>query len=205
MVFILFFFEIGFCKRPFQSQKCQHQYLRSNIFWFLEGVSHRRYKVSLWRRCQMSGIEKWQRALRLRINDAHHMCCRIFSSWCVKGELGPWNSRLGTPPRESRETEGIERLIWYSSYVLCLSMVWMLSGEDESKYKHGYTYVQVVWGFWFRVRKKWRHSMSFPGVLLICMLAVRCLRYTWWYRSPVISRTVRNTLSFSGSKGSILW
>lgn len=41
----------------------------------------------------------------------------IFSSWCVKGELGLWDSRLGTPRgRSSRETEEIERLIWYSSY-----------------------------------------------------------------------------------------
>lgn len=51
-----------------------------------------------------------------RINDAHHMFW-IFSSWCVKGELGLWDSGLGTPRgRSSRDTEEIERLIWYSSY-----------------------------------------------------------------------------------------
>lgn len=67
--------------------------------------------------------------MRLRINDAHHMFW-IFSSWCVKGELGLRDSRLGTSPEgeEAERQKGIERLIWYSSYVLCPSLAWTVSG-----------------------------------------------------------------------------
>lgn len=47
-----------------------------------------------------------------RINDAHHM----FSSWCMKGRLEQWDSRMRSPRgRGCTETE-IEKLIWYSSY-----------------------------------------------------------------------------------------
>lgn len=58
--------------------------------------------------CKKNEIKKMTAYTQLRINDAHHMFW-IFSSWCVKGGLGPCNSRLGTPQRG--ETEGMEGLI----------------------------------------------------------------------------------------------
>lgn len=136
--------------------------------------------------------------MQLRINDAHHMFW-IFSSWCVKGELGLRDSRLGTSPEgeEAERQKGIERLIWYSSYVLCPSLVWTVSQEEGgggvihlSKHAHRCTQKPHMYEhyFWFRSAGDWK--------VLVSLL---------WYYSPVISRTVRNTLSFSGSKASILW
>lgn len=75
------------------------------------------------------GMESWG------INDVHRMFW-LFSSWCVKGELGLWDSRLGTPwGRSSREKEETERLIWYSSYsarpVLGLDILKRRGGLEE--------------------------------------------------------------------------
>lgn len=53
--------------------------------------------------------------MQLRINDVHGVF-EIFSSRCVKGGLGLRNSRLGTPWSWGK-AEGMEGLIWYSSYV----------------------------------------------------------------------------------------
>lgn len=54
--------------------------------------------------------------------------------------------------RRSRETEGIERLIWYSSYVLCPSLVWTVSEGGwgwsdtlEQTRTHMHTEAEHVW------------------------------------------------------------
>lgn len=59
--------------------------------WFLHGGT-----VKVW-------AGNMTEYMRLRINDAHHMFW-IFSSWCMKGELGLRDSRLGTSP-EGEEAE----------------------------------------------------------------------------------------------------
>lgn len=148
---------------------------------------------------------------QLRINDAHRMFW-IFSSWCVKGGLGACNSRLGTPRRG--ETAGMEGLFWYSSYVYLWCgrsrgkrVGWGEEGgggvwgrndrkDDESKYKHRRTRAPRA-----------EAGVVIPTVTLgksvkVDVFACICIPGGC---SPVISRTVRNTLSFSGSRGSILW
>lgn len=136
------------------------------------------------------------------INDAHRMFW-IFSSWCVKGELELWDSRLGTPRgRRGRETEDSSDI---HLMLQCLSLVWTVSGggrktqanTQRDTHKH-YAYMHTKGGT--NVRGE-REEYLF---LLICRRVQRCLQCKLC-SSPVISRTVRNTLSFSGSKASMLW
>lgn len=151
---------IQLMENPFISLKCHRQHFKSNILSFLEGMSHQRYRVSLWCRCQMSGLERWQCTRSTeeavaegscRINDAHRMFW-VFSSWCVKGEQGLWDSRLGTPPREKqhrnggrlRDSSDIHRTLH------CLSLVWTVS-EGRTGGRHigaethrGITYMNIL-------------------------------------------------------------
>lgn len=103
-----------------------------------------------------------------KINDAHHMFW-IFSSWCVKGELGLWDSRLGLPEGEAAERQ--KRLKDSSDIHLmlqCLSLVWTVKGGGGgSQISSKHTDRSITYEQYF--------VNLFKNIyLLICVIWLRC-------------------------------
>lgn len=201
-----------FSQTSFPSQKCQHQYLKSNILGCLLGTSQGFLCfVAPLSKCLVLGVveknkkknKKMTVYTQLRINDAHRMFW-IFSPWCVKGGLGACNSRLGTPRRGGRQRG------WKDSsdiHLVCICGVdglggrgWGGGGGVTGKTTRANTNTDA------HARRGRQRELWFPVTLgesvKVDVFACICIPGGC---SPVISRTVRNTLSFSGSRGSILW
>lgn len=155
-------------------------------------------RFPLWRRCQNVCFGVWLKkkkkvtaSAQLRINYAHGVL-GIFSSCCVKGGLGLCDSRRGPPWRR-------EGLIDIHRASICgcgrsQGCVWRDRREGRR--------VQIQTRT--RTCRVPEQEFGIPGKVGKSQRGVEFHLYSCRC-SPVISRTVRNTLSFSGSRGSMLW